>query len=79
VGNLLNKYWGTYKTFTTDPYSTPYISSILKFEDIDVSGKPRFSFPYLDPVNEIPLTKSFTDDLSIYSRWQMQLSMRYTF
>jgi hypothetical protein len=79
IGNLLNKYWGTYQVFTTDPINTPYISSILKFEDIDASGKPRFSFPYLDPVNEIPLTKSFTDDLSIYSRWQLQFGIRYTF
>jgi Carboxypeptidase regulatory-like domain len=80
VGNFLNKNWGTYKEFTSGTFNTPYSASFLQYEGIDAnSGRPRFSFPYLDPLNEIPLTNSFKDDTSIFSRWQGQFSIRYTF
>ncbi|HNP23563.1 MAG TPA: carboxypeptidase regulatory-like domain-containing protein [Panacibacter sp.] len=76
LGNLLNKDWGIYKNFTT--------LSPLKYEGIaatgDVNaGKPRFSFPYIDPANQIPAVNSYTDNTSIFSRWQMQFGIRYLF
>lgn len=81
VGNFLNKNWGTYKTFTYGFGYTPFTSTILQYEGIapdgENKGKPRFSFPYLDPDNEIPITSSFKNDTSIYSRWQGQFGIRY--
>lgn len=77
VGNFLNKYWGVYKQFTS--------LSFLKYEGlVPVSdpvnaGKPRYSMPYLDPVNQIPLVNSYTDNTSILSRWQAQIGIRYIF
>ena len=84
VGNMLNKNWGIYKTFTLGTTSLPYLSSILRYEGIAPlgdpnAGKPMFSFPYLDPTNEIPLQSSFKDDPSILSRWQGQFGIRYIF
>jgi hypothetical protein len=83
VGNFLNKKWGTYKTFTYSFGYPPFISPILQYEGIvqdgEDKGKPRYSFPYLDATNEIPITNSFKDDTSIYSRWQGQFGIRYIF
>lgn len=83
--NLLNKSWETQKAFSTYTYAGSYLSSILQFEGIAPdgspdAGKPRFSFPYLDPDNEIPLTNSFTTYQNSYlSAWTMQIGLRYTF
>ena len=75
VGNLLNKYWGTYKTFTQ--------TSFLKYEGLVPAGadagKPRYSFPYLDAANQVPVTNSYTDNTSTLSRWQAQIGVRYLF
>jgi len=77
VGNLLNRRWGTFKL--------PNSTSFLKYEGMvrDASGAatnvPAFSFPYLDPANQIPLTTSWRDDTSARSRWQGQLGIRYIF
>ncbi|HRI20281.1 MAG TPA: TonB-dependent receptor, partial [Panacibacter sp.] len=77
AGNLLNKNWGIYKTFNT---TTP-----LKFEGVVTTasdpnfGKPRYSFPYLDAGNQIPVVNSYRDDTNIISRWQGQLGIRYIF
>ncbi len=84
VGNMLNKNWGIYKTFTLGTTSQPYLSSILKYEGIVPSGdpnagKPMFSFPYSDPTNQIPLQTTFKDDTGILSRWQGQFGIRYMF
>ncbi len=72
AGNLLNKNWGVYKIFTN--------KSFLKYEGLDAtSGKPKYSFPYLDAANQVPLVNSFTDDTSLFSRWQAQFGLRYIF
>ncbi len=82
--NLINKNWGSYKPFTSFSNYDPFTSSILQFEGIEGPeelnpGKPKFSFPYLDPANKIPLEKSYTDDASVLSLWQGQIGVRYTF
>ena len=77
VGNFLNKNWGIYKSFTS--------TSFLKYEGIVPStdpanaGKPRFSMPYVDATNQIPLVNSYTNNTSILSRWQGQVGIRYIF
>lgn len=76
AGNLFNKNWGTYKVFNT---GGTFSSAILKYEGLAANNQPRFSFPYLDPTNKVPLTESFKDDASILSRWQMQFGVRYLF
>jgi len=70
--NLLSKNWGTYKLPTT--------MSPLTFVKLDTDGTtPIFSFPYLDGVNQIPYTNAFKDDVSTFSRYQIQLGIRYIF
>ncbi len=72
AGNLLNKYWGTYKT--------PNLTNFLKFEGLGADGRtPSFSMPYLDATNQVPLVNSFKDNTNIISRWQMQFGIRYLF
>ncbi len=77
AGNFVNKNWGIAKQFTS--------TSFLKYEglvpsaDPNNAGKPRFSFPYVDPSNQIPLVNSYTDNTSIFSRWQGQFGIRYIF
>jgi hypothetical protein len=76
VGNFLNKNWGLAKTTNA--------TSILKYEGIAPSGtpnagKPRYSFPYLDAANLIPLTSTFKDYTGLMSRWQGQVGIRYLF
>ena len=72
AGNLLNKYWGTYKT--------PNLSNFLKYEGLGADGKtPSFSMPYADATNQVPLVNSFKDNTNIISRWQMQFGFRYLF
>lgn len=75
-GNLLNKNWGTFKTVNR--------TTLLKFEGIDNSGganqgKPKYSFPYLDAPNQIPLSSTFQNSTSQASRYQVQLGLRYIF
>ncbi len=76
-GNLLNKNWGIAKNFSS--------TSFLKYEGIVTDpadaniGKPRYSFLYQDPLNQIPFVNSFQDNTSIFSRWQGQLGIRYLF
>ena len=70
--NMLNKNWGTYHLATT---MTP-----LSYVKLDTDGKtPIFSMPYLDGKNKIPYTKSFKDDVGTYSRFQVQIGIRYIF
>lgn len=82
-GNFLNKNWGVMKTFSTPFNSSQNAASFLRYEGLVASGtdagKPRFSFPYQDAANQIPYTSSFTDNTSIFSRWQGQLGIRYLF
>ena len=83
VGNFLNKNWGTYQVFSSGQ-TFPNEFSFLKYEGIvpagdPNAGKPRFSFPYADPTNQIPFTSSFKSDTSPLSRWQGQIGIRYLF
>ena len=80
-GNMLNKNWGAYKIFTSGSTFSPVLSSFLKYEGVVSAANPtpRYSFPYLDPANQIPLTSTFKDDPSILSRWQAQIGIRYLF
>jgi hypothetical protein len=75
AGNFVNKNWGIYRTTNS--------LNILKYEGIvptgTNAGKPRYSFPYFDANNQIPLVNSFRDDASILSRWQGQIGIRYLF
>ena len=76
VGNFLNKNWGLAKTTNS--------TTILRFEGVTPAGttnagKPRYSFPYLDAANLIPLTSTFRDYTGLYSRWQGQIGIRYLF
>lgn len=77
LGNFLNKKWGIARTFSS--------TSFLKFEGLVTDpadpniGKPRYSFLYLDPKNNVPFTNSYQDNTSILSRWQGQLGIRYLF
>jgi hypothetical protein len=85
LGNFLNKNWGLTKTFTTPLNTSQNAASFLKYEGLVTAagdpnlGKPRYSFPYQDAANLIPYTSSFTENTSIYSRWQGQLGIRYLF
>jgi hypothetical protein len=74
-GNLLNKNWGaTYFANRT---------ALLNFKKVETTGtntgKPVFSFPYLDAANQVPLTSSFQKSTSQASRFQVQLGVRYIF
>ncbi len=77
VGNLLNTNWGVAKQFTN--------LNVLKYEGTVPAtatvnpGKPRYSFVYQDAANQIPYTQSYVDNTSIFSRWQMQIGLRYLF
>ncbi|MEO6931513.1 MAG: TonB-dependent receptor, partial [Chitinophagaceae bacterium] len=76
VGNFLNRNWGLAKTTN--------ITNILKYEGLipagaPGAGKPRYSFPYLDATNLIPLTSTFKDYTGLLSRWQGQIGIRYLF
>ena len=72
AGNFLNRNWGLAKQFTT--------TSPLTFEGMAADGKtPSFSFPYIDATNQVPLVNSFSNNTSIFSRWQMQFGIKYMF
>ncbi|MDN3579714.1 TonB-dependent receptor [Mucilaginibacter flavus] len=76
--NLLNRNWGLYQT----SYSgfNNGATTVLRYAGLDATtGRPTYSFPYLDANNQIPVTKSFQNDISILSRFQAQIGVRYTF
>ncbi|GAC1304926.1 MAG: hypothetical protein NVSMB24_13120 [Mucilaginibacter sp.] len=78
VGNLLNKNWGVYQN-SFNGFSSGN-TNVLTYKGLDpVSGRPTYSFPYLDKNNLIPVTKSFTYDTSLGSRYQAQIGVRYIF
>lgn len=77
IGNFLNKYWGVTKNFSNTTFLN-YEGLVSTPGDPDL-GKPRFSFPYLDPSNQIPLVNSYQDNTLILSRWQGQIGIRYIF
>ncbi|MES2276252.1 MAG: TonB-dependent receptor [Bacteroidota bacterium] len=77
-GNMLSRYWGQYYTSYTGFNNGS--ASVLKYIGKDaVTGKANYAFPYLDATNQVPLTTSYKTDLTILSRWQAQLGLRYIF
>src|SRR5882762_8450252 len=71
AGNLLNSNWGVFKTYNRN--------NLITFRGYDAAGVPQFQYPYLNAATKTPLTSTFRDDLSVLSRWQMQLGLRYIF
>ena len=77
VGNLINKDWGNYQTtFTGVNFGSV---TILNYKGTDASGRPTYSFPYLNAAKSLPVTESFVNGTSQLSRWQGQLGLRYIF
>jgi hypothetical protein len=65
VANLLNSDWGVRKI------ASPAATSPLLLTGFDGSGEPVFNFT--GP------SETFIDDPSIFSRWQIQLGLKYLF
>lgn len=63
-GNMLNSNWGVYKL--------PRTNTPITVQGIDNSGVPYFSF-------DTNLKESYIQDVSINSKWQMQIGIRYIF
>jgi Carboxypeptidase regulatory-like domain len=87
VGNLIDKNWGLYQLPSAGTGSSilaggvPNVINvgIIKFDKIGPDGQPIYSFPYQLAASQTPYTKSFKDDTSLASRWQMQFGIRYLF
>lgn len=87
VGNLINKNWGLYQLPSAGVGSSLLTSGVpnvinvglIKFDKVGVDGIPVYSFPYQIAGSATPYTKSFKDDTSLASRWQMQFGIRYLF
>jgi hypothetical protein len=76
--NLINRNWGLYQDSFNGFNSGS--TSVLKYQGIDLAtGQAKYSFPYLDKTNLIPVTKSFIYDTSQLSRYQAQVGIRYIF
>ncbi len=71
LGNLLNKNWGIAQTFNS--------TSFLTYKGLTADKHPQYTFPYLNPSTQAVLNQSFRDDTGLFSRWQMQLGVRYLF
>jgi len=77
-GNLLNKNWGLYQDSFNGFNSGS--TTILSYKGTDpATGRPTYSFPYLNKNNLTPVTSSFINDSSQISRWQAQVGVRYIF
>lgn len=63
-GNMLNSNWGVYKL--------PRTNTPITVQGIDNNGVPYFSF-------DKNLKDSYIQDVSINSKWQMQIGIRYIF
>ena len=75
ISNLLNRNWGVFKTTNRTA-----VLNYLRVETTGVNtGKPVFSFPYLDAANRIPLNSTFQNSVGQGSRYQIQLGVRYIF
>jgi hypothetical protein len=76
--NLLNRNWGLYQV----SYSgfNNGATTVLRYMGKDATtGKATYSFPYLDPNNQVPVTSSYKTDISQFSRFQAQIGVRYIF
>lgn len=77
LGNMLSRNWGVARSFSSTSF-LKYEGLVTNLADPNV-GKPRYSFLYQDPANQVPFVNSFQDNTSIFSRWQGQLGIRYLF
>jgi hypothetical protein len=68
-GNLLNSSWGVREQVVNPNF--------LSFAGYNEEGEHQFSFPLQG--DREPLQQSFQNDFSIFSRWRMQLGLRYSF
>jgi len=64
IGNLINSNWGVRKFART---TTP-----ISVSGVDATGVPYFKF-------DTNLKNSYVDDVSLRSKWQMQVGLRYIF
>ena len=63
VGNLLNRNWGLYQT-SFNGFNNGSVA-VLRYQGIDATtGRAKYSFPYLDATNLIPVTNSYKYDIS---------------
>ena len=65
VANLLNSDWGVRQV------ASPAATSPLLLTGFDANGEPEFNFTGPE--------ETFIDDPSIFSRWQVQLGLKYLF
>ena len=66
VANLINSNWGVRQV------ANSAATSPLQFVKFNTSGAPVFKF-------NTNLKRTFQDDPGIFSRWQMQVGIRYIF
>ncbi|MDO3641733.1 MAG: TonB-dependent receptor [Mucilaginibacter sp.] len=77
-GNLLNKNWGLYQDSYTGFNNGN--TAVLKYQGLDAAtGRPTYSFPYLNRSTLTPVTTSFVNEIGQISRYQVQLGFRYIF
>lgn len=78
LGNLLNKNWGLLQD-SFNGFSNGG-TTVLHYVGIDsATGRAEYSFPLLNKSTNTPVTQSFINDASQFSRWQAQLGLRYIF
>jgi hypothetical protein len=64
IGNMINSNWGVYQL--------PRTTTPITVEGVDSNGTPWFRF-------DKTLNDSYVQDVSINSKWQMQIGIRYIF
>ena len=64
IGNLINSNWGVRQFARTN---TP-----ITFNGLDNNHVPYYGF-------DTSLTESYVDDVSVRSKWQLQIGLRYIF
>jgi hypothetical protein len=65
-GNLLNSDWGVRQVANSS------VTSPLELAGFDANGEPQYNY-------RVGVGETFQDDPSLFSRWQMQIGIRYMF
>ncbi|OCX54498.1 TonB-dependent receptor [Mucilaginibacter sp. PPCGB 2223] len=79
LGNFLDPNWGLSQVSAINGAFSGGVT-VLSYKGIDATtGRPTYSFPYLDKTNLVPVTVSYKNDSSQFSRWQAQFGIRYIF